>query len=1108
VAAHTVSHTQGKPAAANAQAASKPDPEREVAGQAAGNRVSSMETATEEPVPFDATTFKVDVRAAVEKIAPPATLDEADRFEESGKAGQATAIARGLVKGGQVATEQPIATSTAAPPDKTGLKPKPVGDMVNDPVDKAATTVAAATVLPPPKPDSAVHLSAGPHSVDEAMTAQGITVPQLTEANEPRFTAALDARQAVVDQAAAAVPTYRGEEAALLSAAAAALGSQETAALAGMHAARVGSLHDVRAAKNRTRDDDKKRRDDVGQALLDIHQETKGTVERILHELDAAVTKMFTEGEEDARYTFEHYVAFKMEEYKDERYGGLGGGALWLKDRFFDLPDEVNAFYEKGRFFYLTKLDRTIDAIAVVIGASLGLATLAIRLGRLRVQHLLTTLPAGLVQLGVETAQQLDQRFDLLASDVTSARDHLVDVVARTYVDANKKLDDRITELQEENEGLATRAIEFTKEVGHTIAELGRLLSRILLKAASVIGSILAHPIRFFGHLVDAIGDGFSLFVQRIGKHLEEALLDLLFGDLGKSGITLPTSLDYAGLFDLVCQVLQIRWVDLRARLVDKIGLAAVLHLERVADVFRLLADKGIGGLWELAMQRLSELPDLVIGALKTYVIEQVVKTGIEYIVSLLTPASAFIKACQGIYRLLSFIVDKARQIGDFIEAVLDSMAAIASGDTAAAAERIDAALAGALKLALGFLAKLAHLDTIAEKAHAVIETIRAPVRRVVDGIIDGAVSLYQSTIGSLGARRAERMPGAAVAKAPLTVPAHAAPPAVHPAAHPGAGPGQLVVAHPAPGQPPGQRPSTPAAAQHPADPDAGSDRIDDPVVWQGMTHHLVNDGPSGALVLHTVPTLVNTLPDPALQALVAQYNAIQLTPSNPAWNSRTKVKEARKAKALEIAAWITAHAPPGVGPGGSAPGLGNIERHGAQVSRLSQGGIPMWILESEHVIPFDVIRGLGEVLGTQGRATRGVLSSEDRALTTIAIYERAADFKTRREVSRRNRLADDFSAMAVRFANRLDYEDAEANRTMRAWVLRSLRREGTWYVDLTWQGVQFEHAMPEGSSTRGALRAEASPLPAQSAIQSAADQEFQDATAIVDAALPETVRP
>jgi len=219
-------------------------------------------------------------------------------------------------------------------------------------------------------------------------------------------------------------------------------------------------------------------------------------------------------------------------------------------------------------------------------------------------------------------------------------------------------------------------------------------------------------------------------------------------------------------------------------------------------------------------VKRLSELPDLVLGALKTYIIEQVVKAGIEYIVALLTPASGFIKACQGIYRLLSFIVDKAKQIADFIEAVLDSMAAIADGDTAAAAEKIDAALAGALKLALGFLAKLAHLDALAEKARAVIEAIRAPVRRVVDTIIDGAVGLYHSTIGSLGARRTERIPATADARASPAGTAHA-PPVPHPAAHPGAGPGQLALAHPAPGQPPGTRPSTPVAAQHPADPES-----------------------------------------------------------------------------------------------------------------------------------------------------------------------------------------------------------------------------------------------------------------------------------------------
>ena len=39
----------------------------------------------------------------------------------------------------------------------------------------------------------------------------------------------------------------------------------------------------------------------------------------------------------------------KMDAYKDDRYSGLFGGARWLKDKFFGMPSEVNAFYSEGR---------------------------------------------------------------------------------------------------------------------------------------------------------------------------------------------------------------------------------------------------------------------------------------------------------------------------------------------------------------------------------------------------------------------------------------------------------------------------------------------------------------------------------------------------------------------------------------------------------------------------------------------------------------------------------------------------------------------------------------------------------------------------------------
>ena len=381
----------------------------------------------------------------------------------------------------------------------------------------------------------------------------------------------------------------------------------------------------------------------------------------------------------------------------------------------------------------------------------------------------------------------------------------MVDTVARAYVDATGKLDARITELKEQNKGLVTRAVEFVVSVAETIADLGRLLARVLLKAASVITDILAHPIRFFEHLIDGVGAGIELFASRIGRHLEEALLDLLFGHLGKTGITLPSSLDYAGLFDLVCQVLEVRWTDLRARLVNRLGLATVLRMEELVDIFRLLHDGGVGALWELAMQRFSELPGRILGALRTYIVEQVIKAGIGYIAALLTPASGFIKACQGIYRIVSFIVEKAKQIAEFVESILDSMAAIAAGDVSLVAEKIDAALAGGLRLALGFLAKLANLDAIPDKVQSVISAVRTPVRRTVDGIIDGAVTLFQRTLGR--GQPQERIAAAALPRGP---------PGAEPAPGTELPPGTTA---PVPGLSPGQQPTQPVPAQEPADP-------------------------------------------------------------------------------------------------------------------------------------------------------------------------------------------------------------------------------------------------------------------------------------------------
>src|SRR6266508_1395833 len=127
--------------------------------------------------------------------------------------------------------------------------------------------------------------------------------------------------------------------------------------------------------------------------------------------------------------------------------------------------------------------------------------------------------------------------------------------------------------------------------------------------------------------------------------------------------------------------------------------------MEEKVEVFQRLLKEGVGGLWTWIQEKLTDLEDLVIGKIKEYIEERVVRAGIGYIVALLNPAAAFIKACQGIYQIVMFIVERAKQIADFVDAVLDSISAIAQGNVGTAVEKIDSALAGALTLAIGFLA-------------------------------------------------------------------------------------------------------------------------------------------------------------------------------------------------------------------------------------------------------------------------------------------------------------------------------------------------------------------------------------------------------------------
>src|SRR5262249_6584824 len=114
--------------------------------------------------------------------------------------------------------------------------------------------------------------------------------------------------------------------------------------------------------------------------------------------------------------------------------------------------------------------------------------------------------------------------------------------------------------------------------------------------------------------------------------------------------------------------------------------------------------------------------------------------------IGLLNPASAFIKACKAIYDIVMFFVERGRQIIELVNAILDSMAAIAAGNLAKMAAGVEGALGKMVPVVIGFLASLLGLGNISEKVKEIIEKIQEPVNQAIDWLIGKAASFVKAS--------------------------------------------------------------------------------------------------------------------------------------------------------------------------------------------------------------------------------------------------------------------------------------------------------------------------------------------------------------------------
>lgn len=729
IAAHAPAATESKSAQ---DAAVAPPDDKEAQGKAAN--AEKMNAA--KPGEFNKQAFIDAVNKAIDAQAPK-NLDDADKFSKSGKADRIKSEVDGKVGDGKEKSAKDIDTATKAPPDTSAAKDKPVTPMTPDQPPANPGAPSAADAIPAPQPASVTDFSEGPAQNDKAMADAEVTEDQLAKGNEPEFNEALSAKKTAEADSAKAPAKGRAAEARQLSTAKTSAAASGAQAMNALTATRTAAGKQVDGGKGDTKSKDEKKRAEVTAKLQKVYDGTKKDVEETLSGLDKKVDDRFTSGEKAARDAFTADHKRRMKAYKDKRYSGWTGKARWVKDKFAGLPKEANNLYQEARKLYVSQMQTVISSVADIIGTELGKAKARIAKGRAELKAEVDRLPADLRQFGEDAAKDFACKFDDLEATVNEKSEQLVQDLATKYTAALNKIDEEIKKLQEANKGLIDKAKDAIVGAIKTINELKNLLLGILAKAASAIMKIIKDPIGFLGNLVKAVGAGLQLFVTNIADHLKKGVVSWLLGTAVKAGLDLPQKFDLKGIIQIIGSLLGLTWANIRARVTRKgVPDQAMSAVEQSVPVAQTLAREGPAGAVKEITEEAGDLKATILEKLTSYLIPTVIIAGITWIISLLNPASAFVRAVKGIIDIVTFIVNQGAQIVEFVNAVLDAVIAIANGGSAGVPKMVEAALAASVPLLIGFLASLLGIGGLANKVKSVFHAVARPVNRAIDKIV------------------------------------------------------------------------------------------------------------------------------------------------------------------------------------------------------------------------------------------------------------------------------------------------------------------------------------------------------------------------------------
>ena len=255
-------------------------------------------------------------------------------------------------------------------------------------------------------------------------------------------------------------------------------------------------------------------------------------------------------------------------------------------------------------------------------------------------------------------------------------------------------------------------------------------------RAAGAFSTIIRNPVRFVRNLVRAATLGFRRFATNFVGHLRGSLINWLTGAMSGAGVYIPQAFTLREILKFILSVLGLTWQNIRVKLVRVIGETAVRAMESGFELIRTLITEGPAAAWRQIVEGIGNLRDMVMEQIISFVRSRIVTVAITRLLSMLSPAGAFIQAIIATYNTIMFFVERLRTIMQVAMSFLNSIAAIAIGRIVPAATRVENTLAGMLTLVISFLARIAGLGRVSDAISNIINRVRRPIDRGLDRIV------------------------------------------------------------------------------------------------------------------------------------------------------------------------------------------------------------------------------------------------------------------------------------------------------------------------------------------------------------------------------------